>query len=379
MAPMLPANPSVSGRLADTLTSLFGRVVGSSSAGPRLRKIGVLVVDGLGADLLDRYSGHARFLRSQLASSGYLATSGLPSTTASALTSITTGVTSGEHGLLGYQVRDPHSAQMVNHLKPFPEGVDPDTWQPVPTVFEQAAKHSIPSIAVGESRFSGTDFSRTMLRGATYQGSAALESHLEYLREFFDSQSEGVAYLYWPALDRIGHQLGVAHDNWVDALEHLDAAVKTLHHFLGDDEGLFLTADHGMVDVTAENQVWLEVTHPLRASIAQWGGEPRLVQLYLHDGVERAAFQTELQQFLGERATAISRDTAIAQGFFGPVTDSHTERLGDVLVFSNDHYAVYDEVTASAASSKMVGQHGSWTTTETTVPVIGLGAALPDS
>jgi len=373
---MLPANSSVSGRLADTLTSLFGRVISPADEGARLHKVGVLVVDGLGADLVKKFSGHARFLRSQLENYGHLAHSGMPSTTASALTSITTGVESGQHGLLGYQVRDPHTLQMVNHLKPFPEGVDPRAWQPVPTVFERAAQSSIPSIAVGESRFSGTDFSQAMLRGASYQPSSQLEDHLGHLKEFFDSTNEGVAYLYWPALDRIGHGLGVEHGNWVDALENLDAFASLLHRSLGPGEAIVLTADHGMVDVESHNQVWMESNHPLRHAISDWGGEPRLVQMYLHDDVDVTAFVIELQQFLGAMATAVSRDDAIDRGLFGVVPEHHQGRLGDVIVFAEDNYALYDQLTASEASSKMVGQHGSWTATETTVPVIALGNTL---
>ena len=373
---MLPANSSVSGRLADTLTGLFDRVIQPAHEGAKLNKVGVLVVDGLGADLVKKYSGHARFLRTRLEGYGHLASSGLPSTTASALTSITTGVESGQHGLLGYQVRDPDTLQMVNHLKPFPDSVDPMVWQPVPTVFERAAASSIPSIALGESRFSGTDFSQAMLRGASYRGSAQLDDHLGHLREFFDSHDEAVAYLYWPALDRIGHGLGVNHGNFVDALEHLDAFASLLHRSLGPGEAIVVTADHGMVDVEPHNQVWMESNHPLRSAISDWGGEPRLVQLYLHDDVDVTAYVIELQQFLGVMATAISRDDAIDRGLFGVVADHHRQRLGDVIVFAEESYALYDQLTASDASSKMVGQHGSWTDTETTVPVVPLGEAF---
>ena len=286
MATMLPANPAASGRLADTLSGLFHRVISPEEGQPRIRRVGVVVVDGLGADLLMNYSGHARFLSSLLRDSGAIVNSGLPSTTASALASITTGVSAGEHGLLGYQVRDPDSGEIVNHLKPFPPGVDPLQWQPRPTLFEQAAARSIPSIAVGESRFSGTDFSRAILRGAEFRGSGSLDSHHEILREFFDSVDEGLAYLYWPALDRIGHQLGVTHSNWVDALETVDHFVAQLHKALRPDEGMILTADHGMVDVLPDHQVWWPSDHPLRSQIQQWAGEPRLVQLYLHSDVD---------------------------------------------------------------------------------------------
>ena len=375
MATMLPANPAASGRLADTLSGMFRRVVSAENGQPRLRRVGVVVVDGLGADLLLNYSGHARFLSGVLRDSGAIVNSGMPSTTASALASITTGVSAGEHGLLGYQVRDPNSGEVVNHLKPFPPGVDPLQWQPRPTLFEQAADRSIPSVAVGESRFSGTDFSRAILRGAEFRGSASLHNHLEILREFFDSVDEGLAYLYWPALDRIGHQLGVTHSNWVDALETVDHFAAQLHKALRPDEGMILTADHGMVDVMSDHQVWWPSDHPLRSQVQQWAGEPRLVQLYLHSDVDVSDFALAAGEFLGERASVLTRSEVIDRGVFGSVDPVNSGRVGDVVVFSEGSHALYDEMTATETSAKMVGQHGSWTFTELAVPAIGLGSA----
>ena len=370
---MLPAKPPASGRLADTLSGLYQRVVSPHPDQARLHRVGVVVVDGLGSDLLVSGSGHARFLSSRLREHGAVIDSGLPSTTASALASITTGATPGEHGLLGYQVRDPRTQSVVNHLKAFPDGVEPELWQPMPTIFEQAAAHSIPSIAVGESRFSGTDFSRSILRGAEFHGSSNLDSHLELLREFFDSYEDAVAYLYWPALDRIGHQLGVGHDNWIDALEVVDQFARALHDLLTPGEAVVLTADHGMVDVFPEDQVWWEAEHPLRSQIEVWAGEPRLVQLYLRADADSEVFARESQEWLGEKATVLARAQIVSRGLFGSVNASHEGRIGDVVVFSEGAHALYDALTASENSARMIGQHGSWTDTETSVPSIPLG------
>jgi hypothetical protein len=370
---MLPAKPPTSGRLADTLSSLYQRVVSPHPDQARLHRVAVVVVDGLGSDLLVSRSGHARFLSARLREHGAVIDSGLPSTTASALASITTGTTPGEHGLLGYQVRDPQTRSVVNHLKAFPEGVEPESWQPMPTIFEQAAAHSIPSLALGESRFSGTDFSRSILRGAEFHGSSNLDSHLELVRGFFDSHEDAVAYLYWPALDRIGHQLGVGHDNWIDALEVVDQFARTLHDLLTPGEAVALTADHGMVDVFPENQVWWDAEHPLRSQIEVWAGEPRLVQLYLRADADSEAFARESQEWLGEKATVLTRAQIVSRGLFGSVGPGHEGRIGDVVVFSEGSHALYDALTATENSAKMIGQHGSWTDTETSVPSIPLG------
>ena len=374
---MLSADAPVSRRLADTLESLYQRVVNPPSDERRLHRVGVVVIDGLGSDLLLDHAGHARFLGSTLTTRGTVVHSGLPSTTASALASITTGQPAGTHGLLGYQLRDPETAQLVNHLKPFPPGVQPEKWQSVPTVFERAMTHSIASIAVGESRFSGTDFSQAILRGARFSASSKLDEHLQLVREFFDDHDEAIAYLYWPALDRIGHQMGVAHSNWVDGLETVDAFAKTLSSLLRPGEAMVVTADHGMVDVREGDHLVVASDDPLRAEVQMWAGEPRLVQLYLHEGVSTDSFAKQLQLRLGVAATVLTRSQAIERELFDSLRANHHARLGDVMVFAEGSSAIYDELTASDQSRKMVGQHGSWRTRETSVPVIPLGSEWP--
>lgn len=378
MATMLPAPEWSSGSLAQVSSRLCQRMLESEeSSGTRLTKVALVVIDGMGADLIRSHSGHARFLNRQLGQQQRVAWSGVPSTTATALASLTTGVEPIEHGLLGYQVRDPETRQVVNHLKPYPEAVRPETWQPIPTVFERLGHQGIESITVGESRFAGTDFSRSILRGAEHLGSYRLEEHLHHLRNFFDRTNQGLAYLYWPALDRAGHQSGVDSVAWRDALEEVDAFVATLQGELGEDERAFVIADHGMVDVAPAFQWVMPSSHPLRSAIDAWAGEPRCLHLYLYEPEHRVLIGQELQRELGDRAAVRTRDEFLTEFFPGaPHQQRHLSRIGDLVVLSRENWALYDERTSSVAARSMVGQHGSVTPVETRVPVIHLGRDL---
>ena len=64
-------------------------------------RIVVLLVDGLGWNQLQAHSSHMPTLSSFVG--GHI-TSITPSTTATALTSLVTGLAPGEHGLIGYRV-----------------------------------------------------------------------------------------------------------------------------------------------------------------------------------------------------------------------------------------------------------------------------------
>jgi len=373
---MLPAKDEPRGLISDVADNLLSALRGDTTpfGFPSVNKIALIVIDGLGTHNLFEHSGHARRLAAGLRGSGFSLQSGLPSTTSSALASLTTGQDAGTHGMLGYSVLEPLSKTVLNHLKPFPEGVVPEQWQPCPTLFEKLADEGIPSLTVGEARFHGTDFTRATLRGAEFSPSNRLSTHTALMREFFDRHDTGLCYLYWPTLDRLGHSRGVGSADWVGELEAVDAWVGELSHVLGPDEAAVLTADHGMVSVTESDRVVLLASDPLRSDIAHFAGEPRCVHLYRREGVDQDAFTHQVMAWVDGRGEVISRDDAVSKKVFGEVDPSHVARIGDVIILASDTWVFYDEATASAASFQMVGQHGSATAAETTVPFIPLGA-----
>jgi hypothetical protein len=373
---MLPARPSPRGQISDVADNLLSALRGDSTSfglSP-VKKIALIVIDGLGLHNLLDHSGHARRLVSGLKTGGFSLHSGLPSTTSTALASLTTGQPAGTHGMLGYSVFDPQSKTILNHLKPFPDGVVPEEWQPCPTLFDTLAGLKIPTLAVGEARFYGTDFTRATLRGAEFAPSNRLSTHTVLMREFFDRHDTGLCYLYWPTLDRLGHSRGVGSADWVGELEAVDAWVGQLSVALRPDEAAVVTADHGMVSVSESDRVVLPTSDPLRGDIAHFAGEPRCVHLYRRGGVDQKLFVERVAAWVDGRGEVVGREDAVARKLFGVVDPSHLERIGDVIIFATDSWVFYDEATASANSYQMVGQHGSATELETTVPFIPLGA-----
>lgn len=368
---MLPAHSPLARSLADVSAEHAASLWDTVDRGGQPRHLlTFVVVDGLGADLIADHSGHCPTLHRALVDSGDVVSSGLPSTTAAALASITTGVPAGTHGLLGYQLRDPRSHQLVNHLKPFPSGVTPATWQPVATHFETATQRGIGTLVVGERRFQGTDFSESILRGGNFVSSHSLDDHLQAYRSFADSNEYGLGYLYWPTLDRIGHAKGVDSVAWRDALEQFEGFFRTLCSLIAPGEHVVVLADHGMVDVPADQHWVMDSSHPVRSAISLWAGEPRCVHLYLHDPLEAEVIASELSTILQGVATVLSRQECLERGLFGPGTPAVFERVGDLVLFAGGHSALYDEQTATIQSRQMIGQHGSWTAREMRVPAI---------
>jgi hypothetical protein len=363
-------------RLADVLSSCLAAVRGEDNPVglTPVQRAAVLVVDGLGASNLRDRAGHARFLTQSWSTRRLSADSGFPSTTASALTTLTTGVQPGEHGIVGYTVRDPGSLVIVNHLKTWKPEVDPTTWQRSETLFEQASKDQIPSLALGEHRFQGSDFTAATWRGAHFVGTGSLQEQGEKMREFFDTHERALVYLYWPALDRTGHSSGASSDAWIHRLEEVDAEIQRLSSLLGPKEGLVVTSDHGMLDVFSDQKLFIEEGSPLLEGVVGWAGEPRAPQLYYDNPRACDEGEKRWQEELGARARVLTKAQLIAENWLGQVHPVVMDRLGDLIIACLEEVAIYRTSFSSVASMAMLGQHGSMTAVEREVPIIPLGA-----
>ncbi|MER3394336.1 MAG: alkaline phosphatase family protein, partial [Microcella pacifica] len=112
---MLPAPRSDAASLADVLSGALASLSAQPSrlALPAVRSAAVLLADGLGMSALRARAGHARRLLAAIPARGGAIDAGFPTTTASALASLTTGLASGQHGMVGYTVRDPQRDGVV--------------------------------------------------------------------------------------------------------------------------------------------------------------------------------------------------------------------------------------------------------------------------
>jgi hypothetical protein len=374
MPPMLPVRPFSAVRLADVLTSSLASLQARANplALPAASRSVVVLADGLGVSSLRARAGHARFLTGHLAKADVV-DGVFPATTAAGIASLTTGVAPGEHGLVGYRVLDSANDRMVNQLTGWDDQMDPLTWQNQPTVFERAATAGIPSFAVGPKRFAGSGFSQAVLRGARYVAAETIASRFEAVRELFDTEPRALAYLYVPELDISAHAHGWESGRWLAHLENLDAEAARFAAGLRQDEGMILTADHGVVDVPAEKQVLFDTVPRLVAGVRHIGGDPRCLQLYTDQGIDADDLAEAWRAVEGERAWIFTRDQAVRAGLFGSVRPEALPRIGDVIVAARKLIAYYDSREPNQSARSMVGQHGSLTDEELRVPLIRLG------
>ncbi|KGN38517.1 alkaline phosphatase family protein [Knoellia subterranea] len=375
MPPGLGVPAYTEGGLSDVLPSIAASLGVAASAPrwalPRARSAVVVLVDGLGYDLLRRRGGHAPWLRS-LFETGQRVVSGFPSTTASSMGSFGTGLTPGGHGMLGYEVLVPEEDRLLNELS-WEDGPVPELWQPRSTWFERAAAAGIDVVRTGPAFFDGSGLTRAALRGGRFVAAEELDARVDATLAHARSRSSSLTYLYWGELDKVGHVHGCESWQWGDELESIDRSLARLADGLPSDCSLTITADHGMVDVPMENRIDLAHDAELAAGVRHSGGEPRAPQLYCEPGAAADVLATWRGR-VGERAWVLSRDEAVAAGLFGAVRGEHLSRIGDVVVAMRDDHAIVDSRHQRPQLLALLGLHGSLTDAEVPVPMFHVPA-----
>jgi hypothetical protein len=332
---------------------------------PAVRRVCLLVVDGLGWDLLRAHRSAAPFLAGLMETGCWLA-AGFPSTTVTSLGSLGTGRPPGQHGLLGYQVRIP-TGQLLNALR-WDKNVDPVAWQPGSTIFERAAAAGIGAFRVAAGAFRQTGLSTAAMRGADYHPAETLGALVASSATALASVPRGLVMVYTGDLDSTGHAWGCTSPAWRFQLAHVDRLAEQLAGALPAGTALHITADHGMVDVPPSRRTDADLIPALREGVAVLGGEGRARHVYAVAGAS-ADVLAAWQATLGDNAWTVSRGEAIEAGWFGPVEPAMADRIGDVVAAARGLSAVVATVT-EPRESRLIGMHGSLTPSEQRVPLL---------
>lgn len=336
---------------------------GESPSGREL----LFLIDGFGADVLAQYGQYAPTISSM--NQMHQVKTSFPSTTSTSLATLTTGTMPGAHGMMGYTVRVPRSSgRVLNSLK-WDERVDPEIWQPVPTLFQRATSSGISVTHVAAKRYEDSGFTRAVFRGAQYRG-ANVSSDLVNETAAALQKSPAFVYLYVNDLDSAGHSDGVGSEKWIAALSSIDAMVAQLQEKLPKGVRFWITADHGMINV--EEKIIMGVENNLLDGIATIAGEPRMRHLYLpqdSDLSPRADVIAQWKETLGEKVSLFTREDAIYAGYFGSeVSLDASERIGDIIAIAQGNLVLLDPERADKEGA-MVGHHGGDSVIESTVPL----------
>ena len=328
------------------------------SAALEADRVVLLVIDGLGWAQLESRRHLAPTLS---AMAGQAITTVAPSTTATALTSISTGLPPGEHGVMGYRMAV--AGEVLNVLRwsttrgDARRSIVPSTVQPHAPFGAQRPP------VVTRAEFAGSGFTLAHLDGVRFTGYRTLGTlAAELVRHA--SAGEPFVYGYYEGLDKVSHEygLGAAFDEELRWIDHLAA---TLLERLPRGTALVVTADHGQVE-TGANVV--ELPSDVLTHLRGQSGEGRFRWLHARSG-RVGALLDAAESALGDLAWVRTREQVIADAWYGPkVTDAAAARLGDVAVAAKGTVAFHDP--NDTGPYVLVGRHGSLTEDEMLVPLL---------
>ncbi|MFD1814743.1 alkaline phosphatase family protein [Rhodococcus gannanensis] len=340
-----------------------------------VNRVCILLVDGLGSELLASHPDEAPFLSS--AASRPPLTAGFPTTTAASLASLGTGVPSGEHGVVGYLMSVPGEDRLMNPLKWRLHGegprVDllrelvPEEFQPAPTAFERAAASGVTVSRVAPAYQGGSGLTRAALRGGEFKPTFSMGDLVDAAVTSLREGERSLVYAYHGELDLTGHARGPESSAWSLELAQVDLLARQIATRLPSDGALIVTADHGMVQVRSPLDVDQEPE--LTKGVRQIGGEPRARHVYTESDEAESVLE-RWRSRLADDFAVFSRAEVIERGWFGPTVSARAkERIGDVIAVATGERALIRR-SAEPLQSILVGHHGSLTSAELHVPLL---------
>ena len=341
--------------------SALGSIIGGDSNRLRLKRVPsavVVLIDGLGFSNLTEYAGHARNLIAALRNSGEKSfRCAFPSTTAVSLAGFATGVRPGEHGIIGYQVCD-SLGSIKNMLNGWSSAEEAQSWRKVATISQMAVESGVMGHMVASGEYENTPLTKFLMPDSKFHSANSLSERFSQSKALAGSAGN-LVYLYVAELDQAAHRFGVGSQQWLSVLEEIDSAFATLK----GNFGIALTADHGVTNVPLENHIYLDQIDGWSDAISLAIGDPRALLCY--GDIETAK---QLLDDLNSICYIASWSELESAGWVGPAnTDA---KMPDFYLIAAGNAAFYDLRTAKLQSTKMIGQHGALSDTETRVPLI---------
>ena len=320
------------------------------------KQVVLLVLDGLG---YWQWKEHSALMPSVSRGEVVSLTTVAPSTTATALTSLTTGLVPGEHGIIGYRM---HMGDTVmNTLRWADENGDarrrfpPQQVQPCPAFLGAR----VPVISRAE--LEGSGFTQAHLADVRALGWRAQSSIAVTVQKCID-EGETFIYAYYDGIDKIAHERGFG-PYYESELQYADTIVEDIVKILPTDAVLLVTADHGQV-VVGDNTMFLNDS--VLSHVHHQSGEGRFRWLHARRGRETALLEASLIH--SDVAWVMSREQIIDEKWFGSfVSQDAIRRMGDVAIVP--FAPVSFEDPADTGAFTLVCRHGSLTEAEMRVPL----------
>ena len=284
-----------------------------------------------------------------------------PSTTATALTSLATGLPPGEHGIVGYRMA--MGADVLNVLRWSAPGRDARESFPPARIQQTTSFCGHRPAIVTRAEFRSSGFTQAHLDGVRFHGYRVTSTlTTEIARRL--AENEPFIYAYYDGIDKVAHEYGLG-EHYDAELRFVDDLVAQIIEMLPPGASLVVTSDHGQVDVGDRTY---ELGPDLLRHIEMQSGEGRFRWLHARPGHERDLLDAASDSYR-DVGWVVGVETMLDEGWFGPkVTDAARERLGDVALLAREPIAWL--AGDDTGPYTLIARHGSLTPAEMLVPLL---------
>ncbi len=357
-----------------------------------IQRIIIILMDGLALNRFSNWLENGRIpVWNQLLKSGTIApiTSISPSTTSAAMTTLWTGSSAAEHGVMGYEVWLKQYGIVSNMISQSPmsfksghsnlsqAGFDAETVLTVPKLGDYLTRNGVSTYSFQHYSIANSGLSRTFMNDINiYPYSNEAECWVN-LRELIESKLHEKLYLwtYWSALDHLGHLYGpdderveVYFENFSRNLE--DNLLNRLTKEQRNGTLLIFTSDHGQV-TTQKDPIYSLSNHPefINCLHIKPTGESRFTYLHVKPGYE-STLREYIEKTWPNKYVVLESAKILNSGLLGngtPHPDIHN-RIGDLIMLAKDNNYLW----WSDEKNPLIGRHGGLTEMDMVVPFVSV-------
>lgn len=314
-------------------------------------------------------------------------TSVVPSTTCAALTSLWTGKSPAEHGIVGYELWLREFGMVTNMITHSPfsfqgqagsirnSGFDPVAFLNSATLGTHLAGSGVHSYALQPVSILGSGLSDMFLHNVTRLGYHSTGDFCVTLKQLIEGKSKEKLFVwaYWSEVDTLSHKFGPDDERVRYEFAALDRAleelfVKNLSAEAKKDTLFLLLGDHGQLRTESDPHYDLR-NHPnlTRRLHLQPTGENRLIYLYVKPG-QTEAVREYIERTWPNQFVILESSYAQEVGLFGPGPHSPhlAERLGDLVLIAKGSAYLWWGVS----ENPLIGRHGGLSPEEMLVPLL---------
>lgn len=340
------------------------------------KNIVLIVIDGLGYNYLTKY-GKDSFLYKNLRGK---MTSVFPATTASAMTTFSTGLAPQQHALTGWFMYLKEIGT-ISVILPFTSRAGDFKLAEGKIKYKDIYNEKsffedlkTVSISIKHEAYIDSEYSRIVDKGAKKLSFSNLNGFLKQINKALSiTDSKKYILAYWAELDSLCHKKGTdsyevkKHFNELD--KKIESFVKSLKN---KNTAIIISADHGLINTKEKSKIIELKNHPrfVETLTMPLSGEPRVAYCYVKPRKVRE-FENYVKTKFKDVCEIYKSDDLIKSNYFGLFEPSEKlkDRIGDYVLIMKENYIMKDLVLGEDENA-LIGNHGGMSEEEMFVPLI---------